>query len=390
MKNIILCIIGAVGIAALVLIIINMRNLSTQSDTLSAFIDREDERYAEAQKKENEFIEDGAIVGEIYEIKSTKAVSDAYVNGQDPSGLSEEDKKTYEIAVKCFEEATRGKDTIYDKELGIYEWMCKNIEHSGDASTRAVLSGENYPMDTPYGVLNSKTAVCVGYATTFRLFMNMLGLECHIPHTDSHSWDLVKLDDDQWYYVDIYFSVNSSSKNPDYTYFNMNEIVASEQGSTVAALPKANGRKYQYATMKAEDAKDTYKIPKRYKKAVDDKDYFFSLRFKEDPSEDEVKMCTFLTEAVNNRLRETEPEKYSEIYSNGKWYRDENDKFVFAVYINDNSDSSELDTKSEEVKKMRKLLDRIFGTTTGYDPFSSDEDMEGMTDGEYTFPDEAA
>ena len=55
------------------------------------------------------------------------------------------------------------------------------------------------------GVLKYHNAVCVGYATTFRMFMQMMGIECKVEHNTEkfHSWDVVKIDGD-WYITDIY------------------------------------------------------------------------------------------------------------------------------------------------------------------------------------------
>ena len=381
-KGIILGIAALAAIGAVVLIIINMRMLHNESSTMNAFIDRSEERYAEEQKKETEFIEDGAVIGDIYTIKSTKAISDAYINGQDPSGLSEEDKKTYDLAVKVIDEVTKGKTTDYEKELAIYEWMAKNIGHGGDASTRAVLLDENLPMDTPYGVLSTKSAVCVGYATTFRLLVNMLGMECHIPHSDSHSWDLVKLDDGEWYLLDIYNSASSSGSGTiDYQYFNNNEVTGADRMdlSMMSNLPRANGKKYLYPVQKAKDAQNVYQFPEKLKKALEDKENILSLRFKEKPSEDEVLMCSSITEAASNRINENDPSlnNNGQMMMSSSWCRDENDNYILAVFITQDSMSSSFDADSKEAKKMKKILDKIFGKTTGYDPFSPDAGGKG-------------
>ena len=127
-KGIAIAIIALASVVAVVLIAINMKMLHNESGNMNAFIDREDDRYAESQKKETEFIEDGAVIGDNYTIKSTKAISDAYVNGQDPSGLSEEDKKTYDLAVKVLDEATKGKTTIYENSEELLEQVLDESE----------------------------------------------------------------------------------------------------------------------------------------------------------------------------------------------------------------------------------------------------------------------
>ncbi|MCR4605193.1 MAG: transglutaminase-like domain-containing protein [Eubacterium sp.] len=374
-KGIGIVIISLASVAALVLIIINMCMMGTEAGKMNSFIDREDDRYAEAQKKEDDFIEDGAVISGIYTIKSTKEISDAYINGQDPSGLSEEDKKTYDLAVKVLDEATKGKDTIYEKELAIFEWMAKNITHMSNSSTRAVLMDEIYPLDTPYGVLSSKNAVCVGCATTFRLLMNMLGLDCHIPHTDSHSWNEVHLDDNEWYLVDVYMAMDATTL-PKYEYFNMNEVVGEGDFdlSMMNNLPRANGKKYLYPIQTAEDVEDIYQVPEKLKKALKDKKCSISLRFTKTPTEAVVNMALELTEAMRMRMSENMPE-YESTSLGSSWCRDENDKYILSIYLGwTESGNNNVDPKSKEAKKLKKIMDKLFGKTMGYDPFNPESD----------------
>ena len=381
-KAIAFILVGLIAAASLTLIIINMVRQDDQTQTVNSFIDRQDERYAESQKKEDEFIEDGAVIGDIYTIKSTTAISDAYKNGQDPSKLSEEDKKTYDLAVKALDEATKGCTTDYEKELGIFTWLAENIPHGNGNSTMAILTDETFPMDTPYGVLSGKSAVCVGYATTFRLLVNMIGLECHIPHNESHSWDLVQLDDGEWYYVDIYSAANSSS--PDYSYFNMNQRIASEQEdlSMCSSLPKANGKKYLYAVINSKPGDDFYAIPKVIKKNLKSvakgNESMISVKLNKTPTEEELALSEAMTEAIIARMKTDNP-KLEEYYGSCKWYKDENDKLVYALYFTNNSYYDNVDLTKPEAKKMQEILDEVFGKGIS-DMFS---DTEG-TDGDYT------
>lgn len=117
--------------------------------------------------------------------------------------------------------------------------------------------------DNPYGVLKNKKAVCVGYATTFRMFMQMLNIECMVVHDSGlgHSWDLVKLDN-EWYHTDIYMDAD----NANYNNFNMNDAVCSEGHDwNQSFFPAATGVKYSYAYQNKEDLNDVYKIPAKLK-----------------------------------------------------------------------------------------------------------------------------
>ena len=178
-----------------------------QDEKVNKFIDNQLKRQAEEEEQLNEYIEDGFAVGGQYTITSTKAISDAYISG-DTSSLSEEDKETLEIASGIIKERVKDDMSDYEKAKAIYEWIYENVTIG--SSTSIVLPGRGGDDYTAGGVLRSHNAVCVGFATTYRLFMQMLGMECHIVHNDGHSWDLVKMDDGEWYHTDIYSDVSAT------------------------------------------------------------------------------------------------------------------------------------------------------------------------------------
>lgn len=112
--------------------------------------------------------EDDVIIADEYKIKSTKELSDAYVNGTIEK-LKSEDKETIDMADKVLKEITKDNMTDYERELAVYQWMIKNIKI--DESGMAAVQKKKDALSTPNGVLKNQKAVCVGYATTFRLFM---------------------------------------------------------------------------------------------------------------------------------------------------------------------------------------------------------------------------
>ena len=199
--------IGAVAlagclVASLGLNIYQAAQASAQNEKVNSFIDGQLERQAKEEEQENTYMEDGFVVGGDYEIRSTTHISDAYKNGDD-SQLSEADKETLEMAKEVLDEVIEDGMDNYEKEHAVYKWMVENL--GGNNNYGGVISrpGRSTRAFTPHDVLASRDAVCVGYATTFRLFMNMLGMDVHIVHNEYHSWDLIKLDDG-WYHVDIY------------------------------------------------------------------------------------------------------------------------------------------------------------------------------------------
>ena len=102
------------------------------------------------------------------------------------------------MAAAVLDEIITEDMTDYEKELAVYDWMTHSLQY--DTGVLQVIPRTEADADNPYGTLKYHNAVCVGYATTFRLFMQMLDIDCMVVHnTDAyHSWDLVKLDRPDW------------------------------------------------------------------------------------------------------------------------------------------------------------------------------------------------
>ncbi len=190
--------------------------------------------------------ENGVIIGMEYEIVSTEHISDAYISG-DYSELTDEEIGAIELAEEVINEVIEDGMTDYEKEVAIYDWMFENINHD-DGITVAIPTTGDY-CDNPYGVLSTHKAVCVGYATTFRFFMQMLEIECMVVHDTylSHSWNLVNIDGG-WYHTDLYMDVDSIR----YGSFNMTDDVCymSHEWDT-EFFPSANSTEYCYSVMSA-------------------------------------------------------------------------------------------------------------------------------------------
>lgn len=320
------------------------------------FIDYILERIAEEEEKENEYIEDGYKVGGEYEIRSTTHISDAYKSGDD-SQLSEEDKKTLSMAKDVLDEVIEDGMSDYQKEEAVYKWLVANINHGrGGVISRP---GMNRSAFTPYSVLSSRSAVCVGYATTFRMFMNMLGMDCHIVHNDYHSWDLVKLDGD-WYHVDIY----SDAHGVPYGNFNMtDEMARNGHNWDESALPEAKSVKYSPAVQNAVEVDGVLDVPAAMKDALDGKSATLFYKFKEPLTEDEMKTADFLVSILDMVLSGGMLED-SGYYFRASWYpSDREDDYILGLLLESHSAEEEgtIDMDSPEAKEIIKLVAEAFG-----------------------------
>lgn len=142
----------------------------------------------------------------------TSAILAAWESG-DPSGLSAYDRAIYDAAAQVLGETLTDGMTDYEKEYALYMWVVTNVEYDYDyQDTLAAADRASY---TPYGGLVNRKGICLGFASTFQLLMDMAGVECitvvgaTLNSTEDHAWNQVRLDG-QWYCVDTTW---------DYTYY---------------------------------------------------------------------------------------------------------------------------------------------------------------------------
>lgn len=140
------------------------------------------------------------------------------------SSLSKTDLEILEVAKKVISQEIKDNMSDYEKELAIHDWITNWSSFDYSVFGR---SGNDFKdgSDTPYGVLIAKEAMCHGYSSTFKLFMDMLDIECitvfGTPNSNGveHSWNMVKLDG-EWYCVDVAWD-DPIGGSPTHTYFNV-------------------------------------------------------------------------------------------------------------------------------------------------------------------------
>lgn len=153
----------------------------------------------------------------------SNSVLQAWKTG-DTSSLSKTDLKIFETAKKVITQEIKSDMTNYEKELAIHDWITDWASFDYSVFGR---SGNDFKegSDAPYGVLIEKEAMCHGYSSTFKLFMDMLDIECitvfGTPNSNGveHSWNMVKLDG-EWYCVDVAWD-DPIGGSPTHTYFNV-------------------------------------------------------------------------------------------------------------------------------------------------------------------------
>ncbi len=303
-----------------------------------------------------------------YWIRSTLPISDAYKSGDD-SRLDSRQKETLELAVKSLDEIfPDGMEGLsdYEKELAVYEWMTRDLQY--DTGVLQVIPTTEADADNPYGTLKYHNAVCVGYATTFRLFMQMLDIPCMVVHnTDAyHSWDLVQLDD-EWYHVDIYSDQNGGN----YANFNMNdEMCAQGHDWDQDFFPAAEGTQYNYAIQNAQDVEDIYAVPGLVKNALDEENGSLFLSF--DPiDETHAQIVETMMDGVQSCMMEDEA--FMDLWMEWRWLHDSGNRYVLAVYISgfeENENSYEIDEADQE--KIDAAIADAFGVSPDWEEVDYD------------------
>ena len=293
--------------------------------------------------------------GQVHDIYDDTKVIKAY-KAQNTEGLSSEETFLYEKLNEIIGENIKPSMSDYEKEKAIYEWQYGWTHLASDSLNPIDSSADNY---TPYGVLKSHAAICVGNATTFKLFMDALDIPCMIIHSTEngeHAWDIVQLDD-EWYHVDLTFD-NGNAGRAGYTYFNVPDSVKDDGNWPWdhSKIPACNGYKYCYMYMNSEELENIYDIPEKLKAAIVNNDGIFSFTLK-DKSDFSSNVASYISDNM--------------IMDNGSCYFDKafpiGDKVVYRYTIY-NWDESDMGIIPQEIiDKLMPIFDRVnqMGNTPG-------------------------
>ncbi len=123
-------------------------------------------------------------------------------------GLSPKNRAVYEAAMEVMAEIITPDMTDYERELAVNDYLVLNARYDPAELSSGPVGAPDPDNDNPYGLLVNGVGICLGYTTTFQLFMDALGIECVTVHgyaygrSEEHAWNLVRLEGD-WYAVDV-------------------------------------------------------------------------------------------------------------------------------------------------------------------------------------------
>jgi len=118
-------------------------------------------------------------------------------------------------------------DSQDSRVLALHDALCRLTSYDeGTASTDTVqMQIPHSDPYTAYGALARSQAVSTGYAMAFKLLCDHLDVECAVIHgrmgSENHSWNLVKLDDGNWYHVDV--SLDDADLRIGYRFFGLSD-----------------------------------------------------------------------------------------------------------------------------------------------------------------------
>ncbi len=162
---------------------------------------------------------------------------------KDVSGLSSDEVLLYNVLKEVLDYAYTYK-TPQDRAKAVHDWLVLN--------TYADINYNDISR-TIEGVLLYKTGLCKGYADTYQLCMDILGIECRtiigyaytLFSYGGHVWNAIKLDG-EWYHVDVTWDdPYPDTGNISYDYFNITDEQISINHEYTFEY-KCNGIKYNY------------------------------------------------------------------------------------------------------------------------------------------------
>lgn len=137
---------------------------------------------------------------------SRSRIVEAWTSG-DRTGLYQEDLEILAV-LEQIPALTEADLTDAQRELALHDWMLDWAEYDPGALSSGPIGDPIPHNDNPYGFLTGRKGICLGYASTFHLLMELCGIECltveGFSHggTADHAWNLVKLEE-EWYAVDV-------------------------------------------------------------------------------------------------------------------------------------------------------------------------------------------
>lgn len=171
------------------------------------------------------------------------------------AGLDSREREILDAAGYILTEVAPDTLSAPERELAIHDYLIDNIRYDSDTLSVLPTYTTDPDNDNPYGALVNGLAVCLGYASSFQLLMDLAGIECITVHggtaDEEHAWNMVRLDGD-WYCVDVTWDDPSVSlalpESFTHQYFNVTSNFMRETGHIwdETRVPEAEGTRWAW------------------------------------------------------------------------------------------------------------------------------------------------
>ncbi len=136
--------------------------------------------------------------------------------------------------------------TELEKELAIHDYIVLNTQYDVVNFNKNTIPNPSYNIN---GILLNGIGVCEGYAKTFKLMLDRVGIESTIVEGPkiNHAWNIVKIDN-QYYHVDVTWDdpVPDRRGKVSHSYFNVSDrnLSKGEHIWDKEAYPKCSSEQY--------------------------------------------------------------------------------------------------------------------------------------------------
>lgn len=124
-------------------------------------------------------------------------------------------KAAIDDALDAFQKSINDRMSDYEVALKVYENIINLVDYDtvGLEKQKQGEKAAGIPDDlrSIYGVFVKKKAVCAGYAKATQYLMNLMGIECTYVTSDTHAWNLIKLEGD-YYHLDTTWGDGSNTE----------------------------------------------------------------------------------------------------------------------------------------------------------------------------------
>lgn len=178
--------------------------------------------------------------------------------GKNRYGITDDEKKAADVLKSVVENIVTDDMSRVEKIRVVNDYISKTTTYDMDRFKSRQL--EFYD-GSAAGPLLYHTAVCAGYSVTFDAFMYYLGIPCRYIYGESkgritedgtidgggsHAWNLVMMDDGQWYHIDVTWNDDDSdfydNEGVCYKYFLLrDDAIVSTRTWDISLFPACTG-----------------------------------------------------------------------------------------------------------------------------------------------------